>query len=202
MFLRKLLAFTVLLAGLLPSVSKAALFKDPVVINAAVGKALTLDMHSLLINPQLANVVMSSTGDMPGWMHLNTSTFVLTGTPAAGDAGVFTIHFNAVVNEAGDLNHPATLTVLGPPVWKQNPLNLGQQTETVPYRYVSVEGPVTLATPDLERDVRAMAIRYLGPEMGEMYLAMTAEERAREASVLVEMRPERWRSVDYGKMVG
>ena len=35
-----------------------------------------------------------------------------------------------------------------------------------------------------------------------MYLAMTAEDRAREASVLVEMRPERWRSVDYGKMVG
>ncbi len=81
-------------------------------------------------------------------------------------------------------------------------MSLCAQTETAPYRYVSVEGPVTLATPDLERDVRAMAIRYLGPEMGEMYLAMTAEERAREASVLVEMRPERWRSVDYGKMVG
>ena len=47
-----------------------------------------------------------------------------------------------------------------------------------------------------------MAIRYLGPEMGEMYLAMTADDRAREPSVLVEMCPERWRSVDYRKMVG
>jgi hypothetical protein len=47
-----------------------------------------------------------------------------------------------------------------------------------------------------------MAIRYLGPEMGEMYLAMTADDRAREPIVLVEMRPVRWRSVDYRKMVG
>ena len=47
-----------------------------------------------------------------------------------------------------------------------------------------------------------MAIRYLGPEMGEMYLAMTADDRALVPSVLVEMRPERWRSVDYRKMVG
>jgi hypothetical protein len=46
-----------------------------------------------------------------------------------------------------------------------------------------------------------VAIRYLGPEMGEMYLAMTADDRAREPSVLVEMRPERWRSVDYRKMI-
>jgi len=81
-------------------------------------------------------------------------------------------------------------------------MSLCAQTETAPYRYVSVKGPVPLATPDPERDVRAMAIRYLGPEMGEMYLAMTADERAREPSVLVEMRPERWRSVDFGKMVG
>jgi PPOX class probable F420-dependent enzyme len=81
-------------------------------------------------------------------------------------------------------------------------MSLCAQTETAPYRYVSVEGPVTLSTPDLERDVRAMAIRYLGPEMGEMDLAMTADERAEEPSVLVEMRPERWRSVDYGKMIG
>ena len=38
--------------------------------------------------------------------------------------------------------------------------------------------------------------------MGEMYLAMTADDRAREPIVLVEMCPERWRSVDYRKMVG
>jgi nitroimidazol reductase NimA-like FMN-containing flavoprotein (pyridoxamine 5'-phosphate oxidase superfamily) len=76
------------------------------------------------------------------------------------------------------------------------------QTETAPYRYVSVEGPVALGEPDHERDVRATALRYLGEQMGEMYLAMTAEERASEPGVLVELQPARWRSVDYGKMIG
>jgi PPOX class probable F420-dependent enzyme len=81
-------------------------------------------------------------------------------------------------------------------------MSLCVQTETAPYQYVSVEGPVTFAQPDDARDVRAMAIRYLGEQMGELYLQMTAEERASSPSVLVELRPERWRSVDYGKMIG
>lgn len=71
------------------------------------------------------------------------------------------------------------------------------QSEEVPYRYVSVEGPVSFGRPDPERDVRAMAIRYLGPEMGEVYLQMTAAEQ--EGTVLVELRPERWRTVDYSR---
>jgi len=78
-------------------------------------------------------------------------------------------------------------------------MSLCAQTETAPYRYVFVEGPVRLGEPDHERDVRAMALRYLGDQMGEMYLQMTAEDRARDPGVLVEMRPERWRSVDYRK---
>ncbi len=81
-------------------------------------------------------------------------------------------------------------------------MTLCAQTETPPYRYVTVEGPVTFGAPDFERDVRGMAVRYLGPEMGEAYLAMTADERARNPEVLIEMRPARWQSVDYGKLVG
>jgi len=81
-------------------------------------------------------------------------------------------------------------------------MSLCAQTETPPYKYVSVEGPVAFAEPDFQRDVRAMAIRYLGEQMGQLYLDMTAAERAAEPSVLVELRPERWRSVDYGKMTG
>lgn len=81
-------------------------------------------------------------------------------------------------------------------------MSLCVQTETAPYQYVVVEGAVGFGTPDFERDVRGMAVRYLGPEMGEAYLAMTAQERARNPEVLVEMRPERWRSVDYRKMNG
>jgi len=81
-------------------------------------------------------------------------------------------------------------------------MSLCVQTETAPYQYVSIEGPVTFAPPDFARDVRGMAVRYLGPEMGEAYLAMTADERARAPEVLIEMRPARWRTVDYGKMTG
>jgi PPOX class probable F420-dependent enzyme len=72
------------------------------------------------------------------------------------------------------------------------------QTDTPPYKYVSVEGPAIFGTPDHERDVRDIAHRYLGREIGEMYLAATAEENAR--AVLVRVRPERWYTVDYGKM--
>ena len=72
------------------------------------------------------------------------------------------------------------------------------QTESAPYKYVSVEGPATFGEPDYERDVRQVALRYLGKEMGEMYLAMMAAEP--EPNVLVIMRPERWYSVDYSKL--
>ena len=69
------------------------------------------------------------------------------------------------------------------------------QTETPPYKYVSVEGPITIGPYELERDVRAVAIRYLGPQMGEMYLAATAADH--ESAVLVRIKPERWHTTDY-----
>jgi PPOX class probable F420-dependent enzyme len=81
-------------------------------------------------------------------------------------------------------------------------MGLCVQDETPPYRYVSIEGPVRLTTVDFARDVEAIAIRYLGPDMGRQYLAMTEAERAAEPNVLVELTPERWRSVDYRKMMG
>ncbi|MCC6849894.1 MAG: pyridoxamine 5'-phosphate oxidase family protein [Deltaproteobacteria bacterium] len=80
-------------------------------------------------------------------------------------------------------------------------LTLVVQTETPPYKYASVEGPVRIAgAPDVERDVRAMAIRYLGEAMGERYLAAAAAEQA--DAVLVELTPERWLTVDYAKTFG
>ena len=74
------------------------------------------------------------------------------------------------------------------------------QTEMPPYRYVSLEGRATIGEPDYERDVRPTALRYLGPQMGEMYLRATAGERA--GSILVTVKPERWLTVDYGKWGG
>jgi PPOX class probable F420-dependent enzyme len=80
-------------------------------------------------------------------------------------------------------------------------ISLCVQTEVAPYQYVSVEGPVTISDRiDFENDVRAVAKRYLGPEMGEMYLAATAADREQAPSVLITLMPERWLSVDYRKM--
>jgi len=75
--------------------------------------------------------------------------------------------------------------------------SLCAQTETLPYKYVSVEGPVVAIEPaDLERDRRPLARRYLGAELGDEYIEST---RGLVANVLVRMRPERWHTVDYAK---
>jgi PPOX class probable F420-dependent enzyme len=77
-------------------------------------------------------------------------------------------------------------------------VSLCAQTEAPPYRYVSVEGPVLSVAPaDRERDVRPLARRYLGPELGDRYVEATAADT--EESVVVRIRPERWLTVDYAK---
>ncbi|HMJ75725.1 MAG TPA: pyridoxamine 5'-phosphate oxidase family protein [Iamia sp.] len=68
------------------------------------------------------------------------------------------------------------------------------QREEYPYAYVTVEGPVALteATRELRLDI---ASRYLGPEVGEAYVADTD---GGDATALV-LTPETWLTVDYGK---
>ena len=68
------------------------------------------------------------------------------------------------------------------------------QNETPPYQYVMVEGPVTITTAD--RDIRAVAIRYLGEEMGAGY---AEQNPANDSSVIARLTPERWLTTDYGK---
>ncbi len=75
-------------------------------------------------------------------------------------------------------------------------ISLCAQTETRPYKYVSVEGPVISVDPaDLERDIRPIARRYLGAEEGDRYVV-------EGEAVLVRVRPERWFTVDYSKNPG
>jgi hypothetical protein len=64
------------------------------------------------------------------------------------------------------------------------------QTETPPYRYVSVEGPVVVD--DGPRDV-SVAIRYLGPERGAAYGGSGS------GGVRIRLTPEHWRTADYGR---
>lgn len=71
------------------------------------------------------------------------------------------------------------------------------QTETAPYKYVTVEGPVSAVRPyNVETDLLAMATRYLGAEQGKAY-ADTADGGDR--GVMVSMTPEHWLSTDYAK---
>jgi hypothetical protein len=66
---------------------------------------------------------------------------------------------------------------------------------------VSVEGPIAEVVDPVAPGVRrAMAYRYLGREVGDLYLAAT-EEDAPE-SVMFRLAPERWRSTDYAKQSG
>ncbi len=75
-------------------------------------------------------------------------------------------------------------------------ISLCAQSESPPYKYVSVEGPITAIEPsDRERHGRPMARRYLGEKRGDQY----ADSDDAADSVVVRVRPERWLAVDYGK---
>lgn len=71
------------------------------------------------------------------------------------------------------------------------------QQEDPPYKYVSVEGPVTAVVPsDREAVTRPIAQRYLGVEDGNAYVNSPADG---DENVTVRIRPERWLTVDYAK---
>jgi PPOX class probable F420-dependent enzyme len=77
------------------------------------------------------------------------------------------------------------------------------QAEEPPYKYVSVEGPiVSTEAADRERDVRPLARRYLGAEMGDRYIESTRDLPEYADNVVIRMRPERWLTSDYGKAAG
>ena len=75
------------------------------------------------------------------------------------------------------------------------------QTESIPYCYVSVEGPITLIRDTVgTEERRALAYRYLGQELGDRYLAATDDDGSESA--LFRMSPERWLSADFSRQFG
>jgi len=74
--------------------------------------------------------------------------------------------------------------------------SLCAQSETAPYQYVTVEGPVTATESYNKDDLQAMATRYLGEEGGKAYVAGSDPSAN---SVKITMSPQRWLSVDYSK---
>ena len=71
------------------------------------------------------------------------------------------------------------------------------QDERPPYRYVSVEGPVSIeAYDDVDAyDIETVAKRYLGDEFGAQYAAANPPG---DSTVIARITPERWLTVDYG----
>jgi len=75
------------------------------------------------------------------------------------------------------------------------------QSEMAPYKYVSVEGPVTSVEDRVDPDEhRALAYRYLGQEFGDLYLAATAADA--ETNCVIRMTPESWLTADFAKGYG
>ena len=78
-------------------------------------------------------------------------------------------------------------------------MTLSVQDEKPPYGYVSIEGPVTFEMVNFAEHVVGIAERYLGAAGAKQYLAPMTPERSAASEVLVRLRPERWRTVDYRK---
>jgi PPOX class probable F420-dependent enzyme len=75
--------------------------------------------------------------------------------------------------------------------------SLCAQDERPPYKYVTVEGPVTVE--EASHDERlALARRYLGREGGDAYVSAIPTG----GQIVFRMTPERWLTADYSKAQG
>jgi general stress protein 26 len=74
-------------------------------------------------------------------------------------------------------------------------ISLCVQDESLPYKYVSVEGAFVISEPK-PGQLLSMAQRYLGESMGKTY----AENSSDDGSVLVTLTPDVWYSVAYPEM--
>ena len=86
-------------------------------------------------------------------------------------------------------------SVKGRLIQKSMRFSLCAQSESLPYKYVSVEGVAIISPADKELHSRPMAQRYLGVTEGNKY----ADRDSDSGSVRISTRPERWFSVDYSK---
>lgn len=74
--------------------------------------------------------------------------------------------------------------------------SLVAQQESLPYMYVSVDGPVVETIPcDLDQHLRPLAVRYLGEEIGSAYAEGWAASPSTD--VVYRMAPERWFTFDF-----
>jgi nitroimidazol reductase NimA-like FMN-containing flavoprotein (pyridoxamine 5'-phosphate oxidase superfamily) len=85
-------------------------------------------------------------------------------------------------------------TVKGRMIKKTGAFTLVVQTEDLPYRSVSVSGPVTTWEQATVEAAFPVAARYLPERQAKEFV-----EAFNPGHVIIKMTPERWRGVDYGK---
>ena len=73
-------------------------------------------------------------------------------------------------------------------------ISLCVQNESLPYKYVTVEGPFEYRKSDKDQ-LLAMATRYLGEEQGALYASSPPSEH----SIVVTIKPDQWLSTDYSR---
>jgi nitroimidazol reductase NimA-like FMN-containing flavoprotein (pyridoxamine 5'-phosphate oxidase superfamily) len=78
-------------------------------------------------------------------------------------------------------------------------LSLCVQDESWPYKYATASGPAAVSGPASHVVQLAMAVRYLGDEGGERYMAMVSASGEADEQVVIEMTPQHWLTADYGK---
>ncbi|MBO2459080.1 pyridoxamine 5'-phosphate oxidase family protein [Actinomadura violacea] len=71
------------------------------------------------------------------------------------------------------------------------------QQEEMPYKFVSVDGPITGYEPTDPAEYHRWSIRYLGPADGERFFA--AIEETLPHWTTISIRPTRWRTFDFSK---
>ena len=71
-------------------------------------------------------------------------------------------------------------------------ISLCAQQERLPYKYVTVEGPVVIEQAT-EAERLELARRYLGPEGGDTYIATNPTD----GQIMIRMTPEHWLTRDY-----
>lgn len=72
--------------------------------------------------------------------------------------------------------------------------SLCAQREDTPPAYVTVEGDVAI-TPVPDGVVQDIAARYLGAEAAVEYMTTAHDD------ILITLRPDRWRTADFGKIM-
>jgi nitroimidazol reductase NimA-like FMN-containing flavoprotein (pyridoxamine 5'-phosphate oxidase superfamily) len=72
------------------------------------------------------------------------------------------------------------------------------QSESLPYRYVTVEGPLAeVRHPDTEKDLLPLAVRYLGEEGGRAYAKGWEEAGGADTDLVYVMKPTHWNTADF-----